>query len=138
MPHTPESEIATLLRVPNTPEGTAFLNQLRKYAVKGTRILARPRGPRVRHAIADGRWRASYRSDLPRQHAVHFAVYIRKPALAKLARDRESKYVRDLQNKILELTSPSHRQEVREEMHERFQAVFDLNPKRKIKLGEKT
>jgi hypothetical protein len=95
--------IATLLRVPNTPEGNAFLKQLRAYAVKGTRILARGRGSRVKAAAAANVHRRRFSDRLPAQYAEYFAVYIDKPALRRLADLRTRQDLQLMQNRIDQL-----------------------------------
>lgn len=76
-----------LLRVPNTPEGLLFLAHLREYRSGYTRIWARGRGPRAKHAEewskvnGRGDWRGARRAfdqDLPRDLSEYFAVYMHK------------------------------------------------------------
>jgi hypothetical protein len=97
--------IDTLFRVPNTPEGLAFLKQMRGYAAGGTRIIPVGRGPRVKAALANNLWRRSYDQRLPLKAAEYFAIYIKKPALERIVNRRENEYIRTLHTQIQELTT---------------------------------
>jgi hypothetical protein len=59
-------KIQTALNVPNTVKGRAFIRQLRAYAVYGTRVVLRGRGPRKPNTAS-----------LPLGLATSFATYIR-------------------------------------------------------------
>lgn len=64
-------------KVPNTPEGREFIENLRKYYNKKRftfRVVGR--GPRVKAALKDGRCRRCYDQDLPLHHAEYFSVYL--------------------------------------------------------------
>jgi hypothetical protein len=65
-------------RVPNDADGQRFLQDLKKYAIAGTRILVRGRGPRAAKARANGQWPGRWRQELPHAFAEYFAVYISK------------------------------------------------------------
>lgn len=64
--------------VPNTPEGQAFITQLRGYCNYGhvERVRIRANGPRVATAAADGLHRHAYDQDLPRKHATSLRIYM--------------------------------------------------------------
>lgn len=135
--------LSTLFRVPNTPEGNAFLKQMRSYAIKGTRIIPVGRGPRAKHAKALGRWARSFDTRLPRKYAEYFAIYIRKPALDAivLARDREAINRREehIRNLTMLLASaygntPDVKRNVNRVINELRIEVVNLNAKRRIKL----
>lgn len=63
--------------VPNNKDGQTFLKVLSK-ALRGTPkgVWARGRGPRKAAAKGNSRLLAQFRSDLPKEHATHFAVYL--------------------------------------------------------------
>lgn len=73
-----ETVTKTLLKVPNTEEGRAFLKQLRSYAVPGTRVWARGRGPRKKHGY--------HGNFIPKTFAEWFGIYISKPAFEEIER----------------------------------------------------
>lgn len=85
-----------IFKVPNTPEGQAFLKQLTAYRNKARlKFNKMARGKRAKHAIADGKWARSYDTSLPVRHAEWFHVYVDdrqyNDAFSKLWRS-ENKY----------------------------------------------
>ncbi|MGH3428231.1 MAG: hypothetical protein ACRDQZ_11815 [Mycobacteriales bacterium] len=101
-----DSKTVTMLKVPNTEEGRAFLESLKFYSTVGTRIAARPRGPRAKHATAAGKRPRSFDQDLPRKLAESFGMYIWKPAVEQKEYQYRSKLydeMGDLRSQIAKL-----------------------------------
>jgi septal ring factor EnvC (AmiA/AmiB activator) len=65
-----------MFRVPNSDEGRAFVATMRKYALSGTRIRARGRGARKKHAVALGRYANAFQASIPLQYASAMALYV--------------------------------------------------------------
>lgn len=104
-----DENIGTLFRVPNTPEGLAFIEQMRQYAAGGTTVRLRGRGHRVKAAIANGRYRNLWKQSIPLKHADYFAVYINKPVLeqqVRRANSQQYQHIRDLEHRITQITNP--------------------------------
>jgi hypothetical protein len=90
-----EAASSMMFRVPNDRKGQKFLAQMREYAVGGTRVWARGRGPRATHSRKDsaikynGRVSARmYDQDLPAALAERFAVYVSKPEVERVKREQ--------------------------------------------------
>jgi hypothetical protein len=132
--------ITTLLRVPNTPEGVAFLKQMRRYAIKGTRIRAKGRGPRAKVATANNKWRRSYDQSIPMKYAEYFAVYIEKPVLQAALYKRDVEHLVELQNRITaaqnELKDRPRAQEqaIKHELDNLTQFCIALKRRRRIEV----
>lgn len=83
-----DADLGTYFRVPNNPDGWAFIRHLRHYSTAGTRFKIRGRGPRVKHAIADNRAKWSYRQDLPIIHAAELVIYVTRSRFKELPLER--------------------------------------------------
>lgn len=138
-----DAAIETMLRVPNDETGRAFLDQLRKYKIGGTRVWARGRGPRAQHSeavygkTANGEpRRRGFDQQLPQEYATHLAVYIWKTNFVCIPRENYEgvqKHLLDLQKLETDKKWDKLHEKLQEPQVE-IQTLLELWKPRKIKL----